>query len=48
MKNRDNSPASSWKMPERLNLLPLVRVKSWPKNTRMEMMEKIHASTELA
>jgi len=46
--NRENSQANSWKRPERVNLLPLARVKSWATNTRMAMMEKTQASTELA
>lgn len=35
-------------MPEKANLLPLARVKSWATNTKRPRMEKMHASTELA
>lgn len=35
-------------MPEKANLFPLERVKSWPTNTKRPRMEKMQASTELA
>lgn len=40
--------ARSWKMPEMVNLWPLLRVKSWATNTKMPRMENIQARTELA